>query len=593
LVFFIFYLLFLKTSLSQSCDNSEFSVLLLFPLTTDGTNPNTVGVSRLIGALAAVKEVEENFATYGFTLSYHVVDTRSSITHTETELTNFFNNENPCNLIGMVGAHSSFNSINVHDVFAAPQQLSLLSPASTLGSLSDSSVYPYFLRMIPAGADPIAVATMALAKHYGDPTTRVGIVVEDDAVGGALATAWIKAAREAGIATVSEDEVIRYSPGSTNLEEQFENLKETFHPNLMVNKLTATEGGEVMLAAANAGLGGVSGVQWMGTDLLIAPDTFKVNGVPNDLVACSWGGYITAVQSDGEGPIYDQFRVQYEAVRSSQYPETGTVLPNNRAAPSWDAVFALVNAVKHFRDNGTPVPTGSQINSLLRTPSGAFDGAQGRIEWSSANNDPADVPPFNYFELLPDGTGVKRGKYVDTEKVVLMDDQSFEWKKINVAQVSQNMKSSWVSGGNRGFTMSFNLNSAHNDLKMVQVPVRLHFSREVTINSKWGITHLNDVSNTGKHFEFWVHLWNADTGYTTFNNAFGLNGVASGSDDIEVTFETFNSGEQRNGDNASPFGPFSAYEVEKKSGFYDSKNCLLTSKKRSSVNRLRAKSKAI
>jgi len=576
LIFFILTIVFLgfiKSAYTQ-CDNT-FTILILAPLTDFDNQPDTIGYSRLVGTLAAFKEFEETSSSFGFSLEYDIIDTKRDTAHTESELNNYFNTQTPCNLIGIVGAHQSANTINVHNVFAEPKQLPIFSPSSTLVSLSVYDDFPYFFRTIPAGPEPISTATMALMKHYGDTTARIGIIIGTDSGGAALATAWIQAARDFGIPVIGEEGVIRYEPGVTDLDAEFAKLKADFDPNVILTKTNAFEGGASMLAAANAGLSGKAGYQWMGTDLVLSPTSFLVDGVTNELARCGWGNYITAVQSDGEGPVYDQFRVQYAAVQESQYPVLAPVEPNNRGAPSWDAVFALAHSIKALRDQGIPYPSGAQINNYLRTdPTRGFQGAQGYVRYSTEDNDPADIPPFNYFELLSDGTAALRGKYLDGEKAVLLHDQSFEWKRIRVSRVSQAVKSTWVSNGKRGFSMSFSLDRPDNQLKVLAVNVRLHFSREVTLTSKWGVGNLNDVTNTGKHFEFRVFVWQADNGYATFNNAFGLNGYASGSEEIDVTFETFNSRELKQGDNSGDwFGPFNSYAVSKKEELYDSQSC--------------------
>ncbi len=273
-----------------------------------------------------------------------------------------------------------------------PEKIVQISYASSSPSLSDRTLYPYFMRNTPSDADQgLAVADLVDSMNW----TQGATISTDDSYGTGLITVFTEAFElRGGTITTAQS----FSPMATDVSAQVQAIKDS-NPEFVVANLIDEDGKTLFQKAAELYLtnGTANAVPWIITDGTSTTSTFSGNQAVQDAMQNFIGTTplsfatpeLTAFNdswfdSKWADPIY------WSGLSGPIYSQVTGLAFNSYAPLAYDSVFV---AAKGLRDAGTA--DGDALLAAMYAVT--HDGAAGKIIF----NDNGEVSGrFDYVQLV-------------------------------------------------------------------------------------------------------------------------------------------------------------------------------------------------
>ncbi len=348
---------------------TEIKIGGLFPLT--GTLAGG-GVERRAAAQMAVDIINENDSLLnGYTLNLLVRDTQTKPDVGKTVAQDVINE----GAVGIVGAASSAVSKAVAGV-AEQSKVPQISYSSTNPDLSNKTLYPYFLRVVP----PDSVQGVAIAKIIKEMGfTQIATLATSDDYGLGGITVVEETAREEGIEILSSQ---RFDQGAVDVKSQLQAIKDSGAHVIVLNAIVG-DAKTVFSQADDVGLVGEDYV-WIGTDGPTQEAVFENDdGTVDTEIKDAMQGMIGTAPNRGSGPGYEKFLDIWESCNgktSDDYTGCGDRTPNTFATFAYDAVYAFAYALDRMIKAGKDYTDGDLLLAELKKSD--FVGATGRVTFN-------------------------------------------------------------------------------------------------------------------------------------------------------------------------------------------------------------------
>jgi ABC-type branched-subunit amino acid transport system substrate-binding protein len=303
-----------------------------------------------------------------------------------------------------------------------PEKIVQISYASSSPSLSDRTLYPYFMRNTPSDADQgIAVADLVDAMNW----TQGATISTDDSYGTGLITVFTGAfEHRGGTITTAQS----FSPGATDVSAQVQAIKDS-NPEFVVANLIDVDGATLFQKAAELFLtnGTANAVPWIITDGTSTTSTFSGNQAVEDAMQNFIGTTplsfstpeLTAFNDSWFDPKWAD-PIYWSGLSGPIYSQVTGLAFNSYAPLAYDSVFL---AAKGLRDAGTA--DGDALLAAMYDVT--HDGAAGEIIF----NDLGEVSGrFDYVQLVgtvytPFGVWNSTGFGLTSGTLMLPGDETF------------------------------------------------------------------------------------------------------------------------------------------------------------------------
>ncbi len=277
-------------------------------------------------------------------------------------------------VVGIVGAASSSVSKAIASGPAKTNKVPQISYSSTNADLSNKSVYPYFLRVVP----PDSVQGFAVAnivKEFG--WKQVATLATSDDYGAGGIGVFESSAKDLGINVVASE---KFTQSATDIKTQLQNIKDSGAKVIVLNVIVG-DAITVFSQASDLGLTSANGYVWVGTDGPTQATVFENSTAIKDAMQ----GMIGTSPNRGTGPVYDHFldlwENCYNGSDDSEYAGCGDRTPNTYATFAYDAVYAFAHAIQKVIDDGKDYTDGDVLlDALYKTE---FLGATGSVSFDS------------------------------------------------------------------------------------------------------------------------------------------------------------------------------------------------------------------
>lgn len=341
----------------------------LFPLS--GTLAGG-GVERRAAAQMAVDIInEDDTLLSGVTLNLLVKDTQTNPSVGATVAQEVISD----GAVGIVGAASSSVSKSVAGV-AEQNKVPQISYSSTNPDLSNKTVYPYFLRVVPPDSVQ-GVAIVKIIKEMG--FTQIATLATSDDYGLGGITVVEETAAEEGIEVLSSQ---RFDQGAVDVKSQLQAIKDSGAHVIVLNAIVG-DAKTVFSQADDVGLVGEDYV-WVGTDGPTQEAVFETSdGTIDTEIRDSMQGMIGTAPNRGSGPGYEAFLDTWESCNgkdNNTYTGCGDRTPNTFATFAYDAVYAFAYALDRMIKAGTDYTDGDLLLAELKKTD--FVGATGRVTFN-------------------------------------------------------------------------------------------------------------------------------------------------------------------------------------------------------------------
>ena len=339
---------------------TELTIGGLFPLT--GTLSGG-GVEREAAARMALNEINSRADILPqTTLKMIVRDTATTPATGATAAQELID----LNVFGLVGAASSSVSKSIADV-AAVAKIPQISYSSTNADLTNKTVYPFFLRVVP----PDSVQGVALANIlYNDlGITLVSTLATSDDYGaggiGVFTTAFLALGGTISVAQT-------FTQGSADVSSQLATIVGGTAKTIVLNTIVG-DTNTVMNQAGTAGITPANGWQWVGTDGSTQEQAFEGDAIAQ----AAMQGMIGTSLNKGAGDQWLRFKDMWECGDPTDYSGAGDRIPNTFASFAFDAIYAFARAADSMFTAGTDPTNGTALLAVLQAIS--FDGVTGPV----------------------------------------------------------------------------------------------------------------------------------------------------------------------------------------------------------------------
>ncbi|OLS23476.1 MAG: hypothetical protein HeimC2_26800 [Candidatus Heimdallarchaeota archaeon LC_2] len=273
-------------------------------------------------------------------------------------------------VVGIVGAASSGVSKAIASGPGQASKIPQISYSSTNAGLSNSTAYPYFLRVVPgdqfqgqalAGTlddlDITAVATLASNDDYG----LGGITIFEDefeAAGGTIVTKQ------------------RFDQGATDVKAQLQAIADSTATVIVINAIVG-DAGTVFSQAGDIGVTAKDGYKWVGSDGPTQKASFQDSGVTNEDKLAAMQGMIGTSPLRGVGTVYADFLAGWALLDSGDFAGAGDDDANLYATYAFDATFTFAHALQAMAAAGEDYEDGDLLLAKLKLTD--FTGTTGKV----------------------------------------------------------------------------------------------------------------------------------------------------------------------------------------------------------------------
>ncbi len=342
----------------------------LFPLTG---KLQAGGVERRAAAQMAVDVINANDSLLsGYTLELVVKDTATDPTTGKSAAEELA----AAGVVGFVGAASSSVSKAIAAV-AEQNKIPQISYSSTNPDLSNKTVYPYFLRVVPSDAVQ-GVAIANIIKDLG--FTQIATLATSDDYGEGGISVVEDTAKDLGIEILSSQ---RFDKGAPDVKTQLQAIKDSGAHVIVLNTIVG-DAKTVFSQAGDVGLVGKDYV-WIGTDGPTQEGVFENDdGTVDQTVKDNMQGMIGTAPNRGSGPTHDAFLDLWETCNgkdNNTYTGCGDRTPNTYASFAYDAVFAFAYAIERLVKDSKDYNDGDLLLAELKKTD--FMGATGHVTFNS------------------------------------------------------------------------------------------------------------------------------------------------------------------------------------------------------------------
>lgn len=220
-----------------------------------------------------------------------------------------------------------------------PQKIPQISYASSSPSLSDRSLYPYFMRVAASDADQ-GEAVADLVQAFG--WTRVATIHTSDSYGTGLITVFTETFEGRGGTIITEQE---FDPGATDISAQAQAMVDA-RPELVVGHFIDVDAASAVKKAWELGAIELSGGTWIATDGWSTTATFANDPTVKKAMQKIIG--TTPVPLKGSGyQSFNQswFDPEWNHLEGPAYSQSSGKTFNAYAPLSYDSVFVAAKGL--------------------------------------------------------------------------------------------------------------------------------------------------------------------------------------------------------------------------------------------------------
>jgi len=381
---------------------TELTLGGLFPLS--GTLAGG-GVERDAAARMAVKEINENTQLLpDTTLKISVKDTATDPSTGSQVASELISD----GVVGLIGAASSSVSTAIASGPSLTNKVPQISYSSTSPDLSNKTLYPYFLRVVP----PDSIQGLAIANLVDEWNfTSVATLATSDDYGLGGIGVFESEATDLGIDVVSSQ---RFAQGATDIKAQLQSIVDSDVKQIVLNVIVG-DAITVFSQAADLGMTAENGYTWIGTDGPTQGAVFE----NNTKIQNAMQGMVGTRPNTGSDAVYNSFLDLWETCYGADentYAGCGDRTPNTYATFAYDAVYTFANAFQKMIDNdeADQISNGTRLLEVLYDTD--FTGATGVVKFNE-NGDRLGV--YDVINLVKDqfkvvGTWDTTNGYVET-----------------------------------------------------------------------------------------------------------------------------------------------------------------------------------
>lgn len=368
--------------------NTEIKIGGLFPLSGSLAGG---GVEREAAFRIAIEEINANSELLnGYTLVGLSKDTATEPS-TGVQVAGEAISEGA---VGLIGAASSSVSMAIASGPAKSNKVPQISYSSTSAALSNKTIYPYFLRVVP----PDSVQGLAVANIINEMGwSHIATLATSDDYGAGGIGILEDSAKDLGIDVLASEKFI---PGATDIKTQLQNIKDSGAKIIAINVIVG-DAITIFSQSGDLGITAENGYVWVGTDGNTQATVFENSTAIKE----NMQGMIGTSPNRGIGAVYNAFLDTWESKDPAQYAGAGDRTPNTYATFAYDAVYAYAYAFDRMIKAGTDYTDGDAL--LAELYKSDFLGATGSVSFNSVGDRIGVYDVLN----LQDDTFVKVGTW--------------------------------------------------------------------------------------------------------------------------------------------------------------------------------------